>query len=451
MAHSRTLSRRSFLVLSGAGAAITLLAACSGPGSTAQPSGTAAPAAGSSARKQVVFWGRQQFLPESNDYLTESVKLAGQKGGFDVSVQLFTNDEHAQKEVVAMESGVVPDITYTYAPALWNQNGFALEVQSLYDEIGKTGGGWLDLADGSSRTPAGARIAVPMNTEPWFLHLRKDKFAEVGVNVPLQTWDQMMDAFTKVTKQADGFYAFDGQMTEADFVGNCLQFMWAFGGHLFDKEGNPTINTPQVIAGVKAYTDLFKNKLMPPGVVSQKASGNNEAWLAGQAAAVSNPGSIVLAMRKDNPDLLAKTYLQAFPSAVKSGTFVQIAGSATLVINKKSQVIDESMQVARMILAPDRYPTQLEKAGSYWFPIMKNYLTIPFFVNDEWNKEVTENIVPWTLPATADTGLSPIFDDITISATNDMLQAITVQGKSPEEGVKILADAAAAAKTKFKL
>src|SRR5262245_54173693 len=201
MARSRTLSRRGFLVLSGAGAAITLLAACGGPGgpgSTVQPSGTAAPAAGSSARKQVLFWGRQQFLPESNDYLTESVKLAAQKGGFDVSVQLFTNDEHAQKEVVAMESGVVPDITYTYAPALWNQNGYALEVQALYDEIGKSGGGWLDLADGSSKTAAGKRIAVPMNNEPWFLHLRKDKFAEVGITLPFKTWDDMMAGFQKV-------------------------------------------------------------------------------------------------------------------------------------------------------------------------------------------------------------------------------------------------------------
>jgi ABC-type glycerol-3-phosphate transport system substrate-binding protein len=443
-------SRREFLVTATSSIGLALLAACSAPSPSAGP--TSAPAAASgSGRKQVTFWGRQQFLPESNDYLTESVKLAGQKGSFDVSVQLFTNDEHPQKEVVAMESGVVPDITYTYAPALWDQNGYALEVQSLYDEIGKSGGGWLDLADGSSKTAAGKRIAIPMNNEPWFVHFRKDKFADVGVSMPIKTWDEMMSAFQKVNKPDQGFYAFDGQMTEADWLGNCLQFMWAFGGRLFDKEGTPTINTPQNIAGVKAYTDLFKNKMMPPGVVSQKASGNNEAWLSGQVAGVSNPGSIVLAMRKDNKDLLANTYLQAFPSQAKPGTFVQVAGAATLIINKKSPNIDEAMQIARMILAPDRYPTQLEKAGSYWFPIMKNYLNLPFFTQDEWNKEVTENIVPWTLPATSDTGLSPIFDDITISATNDMLQAIAVQGKSVEEGVKILADAAAAAKAKFKL
>jgi ABC-type glycerol-3-phosphate transport system substrate-binding protein len=447
------ISRRMFLGVAGGTAAVTLLAACAGPPSAPATSGApqAAPAATSGARKTVLFWGRQQFLPESNDYLTESVKLAGQKGGFDVSVQLFSNDEHPQKEVVAMESGVVPDITYTYAPALWNQNGYAMDVQALYDEIGKSGGGWLPLAEGSSRTTAGKRIAVPMNNEPWFLHLRKDKFAEVGVTLPLKTWDEMMAAFAKVNKPADNFYAFDGQMTEADWGGNCLQFMWSFGGRLFNKEGTPTINTPQNIAGVKAYTDLFKNKMMPPGVVSQLAAGNNEAWLSGQTAAVSNPGSIVLAMRKDNPDLLANTYLQAFPAQVKPGTFVQTAGSAALVINQKSQVIEEAKQVARMILAADRYPTQLEKAGSYWFPIMQNYLTLPFFTQDEWNKEVTDNIVPWTLAASSDTGLTPIYDDIAISATKDMLQAIVVQGKSVEEGVKILADAADAAKAKFKL
>jgi multiple sugar transport system substrate-binding protein len=448
-----SLSRRGFLTVVASGAALTLAAACGGPGTQLPSAGSATtgPAAPTGARKTVLFWGRQQFLPESNDYLTESVKLAGQKGGFDVNVQLFTNDEHAQKEVVAMESGVVPDITYTYAPALWNQNGYALDVQSLYDEIGKSGGGWLDLADGSSKTAAGKRIAVPMNNEPWFLHLRKDKFAEAGVTLPFKTWDEMIAGFQKVNKPDQGFYAYDGQMTEADWVGNCLPFMWAFGGRLFDKEGQPTIATPQNIAGVKAYTDLFKNKMMPPGVVSQKASGNNEAWLASQTAAVSNTGSIVLAMRKDNPQMLANTYLQAFPSQVKPGTFVEAAGSAALVINQKSQNIPESMQIARMILSPDRYPTQLEKAGSYWFPIMKNYLTLPFFTQDEWNKEVAENIAPWTLASTADSGLSPIYDDIVISATNDMLQAIVVQGKSVEEGVQILADAAAAAKAKFKM
>jgi len=30
--------------------------------------------------------------------------------------------------------------------------------------------------------------------------------------------------------------------------------MWAFGGRLFDKDGNPTIDTPENLKGVTAYT-----------------------------------------------------------------------------------------------------------------------------------------------------------------------------------------------------
>src|SRR4030088_2320911 len=176
MAPTAMLSRRMFLAGACGTVAVTLLAACGGPTNPPVGGATAAPAAAGGARKQVLFWGRQQFLPDSNDYLTESVKLAGQKGGFDVSVQLFSNEEHPQKEVVAMESGGVPDITYTDAPALWDQNGYAMDMQALYDDIGKTGGGWLPLADGSSKTAAGTRIAVPMNNEPWVLPLRQDKF-----------------------------------------------------------------------------------------------------------------------------------------------------------------------------------------------------------------------------------------------------------------------------------
>lgn len=452
-------SRRAFLGGVTMSATAAFLVAC-GANATSTPSraggASAAPAASAAAstapaaagaKKNLVFWGREQFLAESNEYLKESVNQAAQKGNFNVKIELFTNDEHAQKEVVALESGVLPDITYTYSPARFDQAGKAMELQALYDEIGKAGGGWLDLAENATKRD-GRRIAIPMNNEPWFLHLRQDLFEAVGVKMPLTTWDQMIDAFKKVTKGS--VFGFDGQMTEADFGGNCQQFMWAHGGRFFDKDGNPTIDTPQNLAGVTAYTDLYKNKLMPPGVIQQQASGNNEAWLSGQAAAVSNPGSIVLAMRKDNQALLKNTYLQAFPVASGNSKFVQLAGSATLVVNKGTQAYEECAVIARTILAPDRYPTQLEKAGSYWFPIMKNYLSGKFFTDDPWNKQIVDNIVPYTLAATSDTGLTPIYDDITVSATKDMLQAITVQNKTPQEGLKILAEAAAKAKEKFK-
>ena len=173
-----------------------------------------------------------------------------------------------------MESGVVPDITYTYAPALWNQNGYAMEVQALYDEIGKSGGGWLDLADGNSKIADGTRINVPMNNEPWFVHL-----------APGQLRGSRREAADHHIRPDDGRLQ-EGQQARQNFY----RLRWADDRGRLDRQrpavdvdvrraassirkAIATINTPQNIAGLTAYTDLFKNKMMPPGVVSQQVVG----------------------------------------------------------------------------------------------------------------------------------------------------------------------------------
>jgi len=85
-----------------------------------------------------------------------------------------------------------------------------MEVQDIFDEIGKTGGGCSIFADPASKVGA-TRIAIPMNNEPWFLHLRKDLFEGVGAKLPLATWDQMMDAFKKGQQARVELLRFDGR------------------------------------------------------------------------------------------------------------------------------------------------------------------------------------------------------------------------------------------------
>src|SRR3954467_702238 len=172
------IQRRAFLLGLGVTASAALLSACTGtvqapgakpaetkpaetkpaaPAADAKPAeakpaapaadakpAAQAPAQGSGTKKVVTFWGRTQFLPESNAWLTDSVKMAAQESGFDVKIDMFSNDDHVQKEVVAMEAKQVPDVTMTTSAALWYQNGFSLEVQDVYDQIGKDGGGWFD-------------------------------------------------------------------------------------------------------------------------------------------------------------------------------------------------------------------------------------------------------------------------------------------------------------------
>jgi multiple sugar transport system substrate-binding protein len=411
----------------------------------AQPAAQA-PAQGSTTKKVVTFWGRTQFLPESNAWIAESVKMAAAENGFEAKVDMFSNDDHVQKEVVAMEAKQVPDVTMTTSGALWYQNGFSIEVADVYDQIGKDGGGWFDAPEKFSLMN-GKRIGVPLNVEPWILHLRKDIFAEAGVTVPFKTYEEMIDGFKKVTKGA--MYGFGGQMANADYAGNALCSILAHGGRLFDKESKPTIDTPKVQAGFKAYTDMFMtHKVMPPGVLQWDASGNNKAWLSGQVAAICNTGSTVLSMRKDDQNMLKNSLFQAWPGAQGSPA-ATVADGFMLVINKGPNV-EESKKIIAKILSKERYPGNLEAAGSYWFSALKTHANIDFFTKDEWNKQIQNDVITYALSPFADGGRNPIYDDIGVASWGDAMQMVGAQGKSPEEAVKFLAQKAKEAEEKFK-
>ncbi len=450
------IQRRAFLT--GLGASMALLAACSGqsaapaakpdakPADAKPADAQQAPASKAGSGKVVTFWGRTQFLPESNAWLVDSVKMAAQESGFDVKVDMFSNDDHVQKEVVAMEAKQVPDVTMTTSAALWYQNGFSLEVPDLYDQIGKDGGGWFPAPESFSQME-GKRIGVPLNIEPWWVHLRKDLFEAAGVKVPFKTFPEMMDGLKKVTK--GNMYGFGGQMTNSDYAGNALCVMLAHGGRLFDKDSHPTIFTPKNLAGFKAYTDMFTElKVMPPGVLQWDAAGNNKAWLSGQVAGVSNTGSIVLAMRKDNQEMLKNSVFQAWPGA-DGNPPATVADGFMLVVNKGPNV-EESKRIIAKILAKDRYPGNLEAAGSYWFPSLKNYSSIDFFTKDIWNKQISEDVLPYAYSSFADGGRNPIFDDIGVASWGDALQLVGAEGKSAEEGLKLLDQRAKDSEEKFK-
>jgi len=465
------IQRRAFLT--GLGASMALLAACSGqsaapvakpdapkpadakpaeakpaeskPAAAAQPA-QSAPASKSGNGKAITFWGRTQFLPESNAWLTDSVKMAAQEGGFEVKIDMFSNDDHVQKEVVAMEAKQVPDVTMTTSAALWYQNGFSIELADVYDQIGKEGGGWFDAPEKFSLM-AGKRIGVPLNIEPWIFHMRKDIFNAAGVNVPFKTWEEAIDGFKKVTK--GNVYGFAGQMANADYAGNALCSMLAAGGRLFDKESHQTVDTPKNVAGFKLYTDLYTtHKVMPPGVLQWDAAGNNKSWLSGQAAAVSNTGSIILSMRKDDPAMLKNSVFSAWPGS-NGNPPATTADGFMLVINKNDNV-EQCKRIIAKILSKERYPGNLEAAGSYWFPALKNYANIDFFTKDEWNSQIAKDVLPYALSPFADGGRNAIYDDIGVAAWGEAMQMVGADNKSPEEAIKYLAQKAQEAEEKFK-
>ena len=81
--------------------------------------------------------------------------------------------------------------------------------------------------------------------------------------------------------------------------------IFAFGGSLQDAEGNIVVDSPEAANALQFSSDLLnKYEVMPSGVTGWDDTGNNQAYLSGQLAMTYNSGSILNAMREDDPGWL---------------------------------------------------------------------------------------------------------------------------------------------------
>ena len=179
----RRSTRRRFLQTTFAAAGLTaagaLMAACApapaptatpapaapptptpAPAAAAAPTPTKAPATPTKApeptptmvpavpkeKAKLTLWAPKHFLPAQNDYITESMKLAAQKGNFEVEVQMFPWGELNQKFAAAIEAKTLPDAALGVDVPRYRAMNLLVDVSDLFKEVGESGGGWLDVA-----------------------------------------------------------------------------------------------------------------------------------------------------------------------------------------------------------------------------------------------------------------------------------------------------------------
>ncbi|MEM3385409.1 MAG: sugar ABC transporter substrate-binding protein [Nitrososphaeria archaeon] len=116
---------------------------------------------------------------------------------------------------------------------------------------------------------------MPLRTGTNILFYRKDLFEQLGINVPIKSWDEYLEMAKKLTLDinkdgspdiygagvyGDAVYAYDASM----------DFIYGFGGHVLEEfepgKWKCVLNSPQAIEGIQYYVDLYqKHKVCPPG------------------------------------------------------------------------------------------------------------------------------------------------------------------------------------------
>jgi multiple sugar transport system substrate-binding protein len=297
----RTIGRRRFLRLSGAGA----VAAGSGGLATILASGRA-PAY---AQGTTLHWLKfVDFVPVSDQLLRGKITDECKKAlGIDLRIETINGDGVQARISSAIQSKTGPDIMM--AVNNWSQlyANSVVDVSDVAEEIGKAQGGYYETAHAVAND--GKKwIAVPYtilgvlmaNRTSWF------KAAGSGPDKFPQTWDEYR-AVGKLLKPKQQPYGQTLAHAFGDGPAFWYPYLWSWGGKEVEADGKTVVlNSKETIESVKFAVPLWK-ECFDEGGLSWDDAGNNRAFLANTISSTSNAASIYLLARSKPDTYLTET------------------------------------------------------------------------------------------------------------------------------------------------
>lgn len=254
--------RRFTAVASGA-VAVSLLV-------TATACGGGSSAGGSNkSPKTLTYWASNQGpnIEADKKILEPELKKFEKRTGIKVKLEVVPWSDLLTRIMTATTSGQGPDV-------LNIGNTWSASLQSTgallpWDEknLAKIGGRdrFVDAALASTGAPGSDPAAVPLYSMSYALYYNKKMFADAGVQKPPATWDELVAAGKKLSK--DGKWALGA---EGSNLSNNIHQVFVLGkqhgADFFDAEGRPDFTSDGAVAAVKQYVDFMaKDRIIAPG------------------------------------------------------------------------------------------------------------------------------------------------------------------------------------------
>ena len=391
-------------------------------------------------KPEITIWMKKQFVPAANDLMEQRGKEFGDKYNVKVNVELIAYENFYPKWTAAIESGQVPDVSFFGYQEVgqFYDKGVLMDVSSLYQKIEKDQGAFYP----SVKTPItfkGKQFAIPYWTEAQVMHYRKDLLAAAGFNNPPKTWEEFRRVAKATTDAAKGVYGagigYGKGDSDAEWFTRSV--IWSYGGAEVAKDGKTVmINSPETIQAAKLIADIFLvDKSTPPSALGWDDSGNNKAYLSGQAVIVFNTGSIVAAAKSDNPELYAKTGLAPWPAGPKGRFLPGIVNN--LGIFKKARNPKLAQQFIEYALEKQWYGTWIEKGAPLLCPVLKDLGNRSLW-SDPMNKPFIESVPNFTFLGYRGEYTPKAGEVYNLRYINDAFERMLVDKWPPEKAIQEL-------------
>jgi multiple sugar transport system substrate-binding protein len=328
------------------------------------------------------------------------------------------------------------------------KNGQLEGLDDVFAKVGEANGGWLDAAAASvdPKKYGGKIWGIPFGLSGNLINRRDDLLAPKGFTEPPKTWEEMGNMAVAINDPPNVYGAGialsnvgDGNLTE--------QMLQGYGGRIADDAGKTcTIDSPETRTFMTWITDLYKKGVFPPGATTWDGAGDNKAYLAGQAGFIANPGSVYLALVKDDPDLAKVSRYSGLPAGPKLK--VQPYGPNVRVIPTTSRFKDQAKDLMAY-LADKAFMADYYKNAIYG-PVLKNQVDAPVFKESPVHAGLLDVALNGTAPSWPDVDNPARAEFGANFLVPKMIQRVVVDNKSIDDAIKETQAACQAIYDKYK-
>lgn len=341
MQDSRNWTRRRVLGASLAGAALLTTSRLS--------TALAAPAIKKGSK--LTFWGGLIFSDDANKLLSDSVTKWGADNGIQTEVVMINQNETVQKVSAAVQANSMPDVLDIGLDLLsvLARQGIFLPLDDLYASLGSAMGGWYAGVD-KACTLSDGHPGIPFGASGNLLLRRNDLLAPAGFPDAPKTWEELSTQAAAINKPP--LFGLGLALSNVGDGNVQMSVLQSYGGRIGDDAGKTAaIKSDATKTYLQWVKDAWDKHLFPPGNTTWDGAGDNQAYLAGQAAFIANTGSVGIAAKTDDPDLYAGTLYSSLPGGPK-GVISPLAPQLR-AIPKSSQNQETAQALIGYLSQPD--------------------------------------------------------------------------------------------------
>jgi multiple sugar transport system substrate-binding protein len=388
---------------------------------------------------------KKGFVDAQNTEFEARAQEFSKNNNVPVNVELLAEEDIFPKWTAAIQSKDVPDVSYFgYEEAgQFESEGVLSDVTQLLKDI-QAKNGAIFKSSTDAVTFNGKTFAIPFWGEGTALYYRTDLFQQAGISGPPKTWAEFRQDAIKLTDASKGVYGAgigygDGD-SDCEWLSRAI--IWDFGGSIFGPDGKSIVfDSPQTRAAIEYITGLFqKDKVTPPGALGWDDGGNNTAYLSGQAAMVVNVGSIIPALAKNKPDMLANTKVAPLPAGPAGQFTAGISNNLGIFKDAKNQKL--AREFIAYMLEPSWYQTWIDASAPLALPVYEKLAQTDPIWQDPHHKGFMDSMSTFKFlgykgPYTA--GAGKIYN---VRLINALFENILSKGMSTDEAVSQFVDGA---------